>query len=121
MINSKWALRRFYTEAAGSLLRHGMLRLYGLRIGGELAAALYGFAGHGRFYAYLDGFDPALARLSTGTALLGCAVEHAVAEGLTKFDFLRHGEAFKYLWGASDETNRRVLVWHSPEYERFVP
>ena len=104
------ALQAFYAETARELLRAGMLRLHVLRLDGAIVAALYGFAGHGRFYAYLDGFDPALARLSPGTVLLSYAIENAIREGLAEFDFLRQAEAFKYLWGARDEQNRRVLI-----------
>ena len=67
------ALRRFYLEAAQGLLRAGMLRLWTLPLDGRPAAVLFGFAGHGRFYAYLDGFDPAQAKLSPGTVLLSYA------------------------------------------------
>jgi CelD/BcsL family acetyltransferase involved in cellulose biosynthesis len=104
------ALQAFYTAAGRELQRAGMFRLHVLRLDGAIVAALYGFAGHGRFYAYLDGFDPTLARLSPGTVLISYAIENAIREGLAEFDFLRRGEAFKYLWGARDECNRRVLI-----------
>lgn len=103
-------MEAFHREAAGELLAHGMLRLYGLRLPRGLAAVLYGFAGHGRFYAYLDGFDPAFARLSPGTVLMSHAIECAIAEGLTEFDFLRESEGFKYDWGAVDRPNRRLIL-----------
>jgi CelD/BcsL family acetyltransferase involved in cellulose biosynthesis len=82
------ALQAFYAEAARELLRAGMLRLHVLRLDGAIVAALYGFAGHGRFYAYLDGFDPALARLSPGTVLMSYAVESAIREGLDAAGFV---------------------------------
>jgi CelD/BcsL family acetyltransferase involved in cellulose biosynthesis len=100
----------FHCEAAREMLACGMLRLYGLRLPEGYVAALYGFAGHGRFYAYLDGFDPAFARLSPGTVLMGHAIGCAIAEGLCEFDFLRESEAFKYDWGAVDRLNRRLLL-----------
>ncbi|HWQ54125.1 MAG TPA: GNAT family N-acetyltransferase, partial [Bryobacteraceae bacterium] len=103
-------MEAFHREAAGELLDRGMLRLYGLRLPGGLAAVLYGFAGHGRFYAYLDGFDPAFARLSPGTVLMGHAIECGIAEGLAELDFLRESEGFKYDWGAVDRPNRRLIL-----------
>jgi CelD/BcsL family acetyltransferase involved in cellulose biosynthesis len=104
------ALQGFYAAAAAEFFRAGMLRLYAMRLEGAVIAVLYGFAGHGRFYAYLDGFDPEHGRLSPGTVLLSHAVECAISEGLAEFDFLRKGESFKYLWGGKDEVNRRLLI-----------
>ena len=112
------ALREFHCESAAGLQCRGMLRLYGLRAAGRLIAVLYGFAARGRFYAYLSGFDPALERFSPGAALLAMAVERAIAEGLREFDLLRKRESYKYLWGAKEQANRRLLVWHSPAFAR---
>lgn len=106
-------MEAFHRDAARELLAAGLLRLYGLRMPEGPAAVHYGFAGHGRFYAYLDGFDPAYARLSPGTALIGRAIECAIAEGLAEFDFLRGPEGFKYEWGAADRTNRRLVLRHA--------
>lgn len=108
------AVEPFHREAARAFLDCGMLRLYGLRMPAGLAGVLYGFAGHGSFYAYLDGFDPAFAHLSPGTVLVGHAVACAIAEGLAEFDFLRESETFKYGWGAVDRPNLRLVVRQVP-------
>lgn len=102
------ALQGFHCEVAHAFVRAGLLRLLGLRVEGALAAVLYGFAGQDRFYAYLDGFDPALARLSPGTVLMAMAIEGAIGAGLREFDFLRRPEAYKYWWGARDRENLRL-------------
>src|SRR5205085_8553986 len=104
------AIQEFHRDAAWSLLCRGMLRLYGLRIDGHLAAALYGFADHRRAYYYLSGFDPLYARMSPGFLIVGHAIQHAFTEGLREFDFLRGREPYKYDWGATDELSyRRIL------------
>ncbi len=115
---SEGQLREFHREAACALARRGMLRLYGLRAGGRLLAVLYGFAARGRFYAYLSGFDPAAEWFSPGGALLAMAIERSIAQGLGAFDLLRKRESYKYLWGAEEQANRRLLVWHSPAFAR---
>ena len=112
------ALREFHREAAAGFAARGMLRLYGLRAGSRLLAVLYGFAARGRFYAYLSGFDPAVERFTPGGALLAMAIERSIAEGLREFDLLRKRESYKYLWGAEEQANRRLLVWHSPAFAR---
>ena len=103
-------LREFHRETAACFARSGLLRLYGLRLEGRLCAVLYAFAARGCTYAYLSGFDPALAKMSPGTALVRYAMEEAIREGMHQFDFLRKPEPFKHLWGAQDCVNYRVLL-----------
>jgi CelD/BcsL family acetyltransferase involved in cellulose biosynthesis len=67
-------------------------------------------AAKGRGYAYLSGFDPAWAKLSPGAVLLKHSIAESIAEGLRAFDFLRKPEAFKYLWGAEDVVNSRLVI-----------
>lgn len=102
------ALQKHYREAAAEFLARGMLRLYGLYLDEVCAAVFFGFAARGRTYAYLDGFDPTLARLSPGSVLLSMAIERAIGEGMREFDFLRKREQFKYQWGALDRINYRI-------------
>jgi CelD/BcsL family acetyltransferase involved in cellulose biosynthesis len=39
------------------------------------------------------------------------AIEQAVREGATTFDFLRGAEDYKYAWGAKDRVNQRRQIW----------
>lgn len=104
-----------HRAALPGLLHSGLLRLYALRLDGEIIATLYALADapdrvERRFYFYLGGFDPRFAALSPGTLILGHAVEEAIREGATGFDFLRGRETYKYRWGARDiPTFRRHL------------
>lgn len=99
------SLKRFHCEVARGFLETGHLRLGVLRTGGEAAAAIYGFVCGSTLYCYLSGFLPEMAKLSPGAVLLGWMIEQAIAEGLQEVDFLRHREAYKYLWGARDRKN----------------
>jgi CelD/BcsL family acetyltransferase involved in cellulose biosynthesis len=85
------------------MLEQGLLRLHTLRLGGQAAAAFYGFATPTRWVYYLGGFAPGFERYSPGTLAVGHAVERAIQAGAQSFDFLRGGEAYKYAWGALDE------------------
>jgi CelD/BcsL family acetyltransferase involved in cellulose biosynthesis len=62
----------------------------------------YGFCSHRRTYFYLTGFDREFAGTSPGTLVISHAIEQAVREGCTHFDFLRGAEKYKYFWGAKD-------------------
>ena len=96
------AVVRAHAESLPLLLSAGLLRMYGLRVGGQAVAVLYGLTDGRRTYYYLGGFDPAHNDLSPGTLLIGHAVERATAEGHAAFDFLKGREPYKYRWGAID-------------------
>lgn len=95
-------VQSFHRVAAKALLATGMLRLYRLSLDAAVIAVYYGFAAKGRAYAYLGGFDPSQPRLSPGMQIIAHAIEQAIAEGATSFDFLRGEESYKYAWGAVD-------------------
>jgi CelD/BcsL family acetyltransferase involved in cellulose biosynthesis len=99
--------QRFHRDVARRMLEAGMLRMYATRVGDRIAAVFYGFALHGTVYYYLSGYDPELEKLSIGTLIVAHAIEEAVRDGATTFDFLRGAEEYKYAWGATDRMNRR--------------
>jgi CelD/BcsL family acetyltransferase involved in cellulose biosynthesis len=103
----------FHRCVAAAFLARGMLRLYALRLDGEVAAAWYGFAANGRVHYYLGGFDPAFDRYSVGTVIVGHAIGQARGERATELDFLRGREAYKYAWGATDRPQRRMHLTRS--------
>jgi len=101
------ASQQFHRDVARRMLGAGMLRMYAIRINDRIAAVFYGFALNGSVYYYLSGYDPELEKRSIGTILVAHAVEQAVCDGATTFDFLRGAEEYKYAWGATDRMNRR--------------
>ena len=106
-------IQQFHREVAAQFLPIGCLRLRALRCRDEIVAVLYGFASHGRAYAYLGGFDPELEHASPGTLLTAHAIEKSILEGLHEYDFLRGAEAHKYAWGARVRPHRRMMLWHA--------
>ncbi|HEX7090744.1 MAG TPA: GNAT family N-acetyltransferase [Longimicrobiales bacterium] len=107
------AVRAFHRRAAAGLAERGVLRLHALWLGTDLAAVFYGFLHRRRACAYLAGFEPRFASLSVGAVLLGHAIEEAIREGATEFDFLRGREEYKYRWGARDCWSRRRVLRHA--------
>ena len=59
---------------------------------------------------YLSGYDPDLEKLSIGNILVAHAIEQAVRDGATTFDFLRGAEEYKYRWGSQDQPLYHVAV-----------
>jgi len=114
------AVRRFQRAAAPALQAEGLLRLYVLRIGDAVTAVYYGFACKAEASAYLTGFDPAFAFESPGTLIVAHAIEQAVAEGASTFNFLRGREAYKYDWGGIDRWNQRRTIQHAKTDAAFA-
>jgi CelD/BcsL family acetyltransferase involved in cellulose biosynthesis len=107
------AVERFHSAAIAEFAALGVLRLYALRIAGRVAAVFYGFMCDRRAYYYLGGFDPEFDSISPGTLLIGYAIEQAISEGASEFDFLRGQERYKYLWGAEDCPTYGRLLRHA--------
>jgi CelD/BcsL family acetyltransferase involved in cellulose biosynthesis len=110
------AVQAFHREAAPGLLEAGLLRLHVLRLDGAIAAVLYALADpptcrEPRHAYYLGGFDPRHRALSPGSLLVAHAMEQALAEGATGFDFLRGAEPYKYRWGAVDQPMFTLRAW----------
>jgi CelD/BcsL family acetyltransferase involved in cellulose biosynthesis len=101
------AIQQFHREVIPRMLATGALRMHAMRIDARVVAVFYGFAHCGTVYYYLSGYDPELEKLSIGTVIVAHAIDEAVREGCSIFDFLRGAEEYKYAWGAADRVNRR--------------
>lgn len=101
-------IRNFHRKVAPAFAARGWLRLHGLRIDGQLRAVLYAFAKNKRVYYYLSGFDAARAEYGPGSLLIHEAMQYAIRQGDTEFDFLRGVEPYKYRWGAENRISKRV-------------
>jgi CelD/BcsL family acetyltransferase involved in cellulose biosynthesis len=102
--------RRFFRTAFAGLGRAGLLRLFLVRLNGEPIAATCGFLHRDRYYHFIAGYEPRWSHLSLGSFAVYVALQAAVGEGASCFDFLRGREAYKYRWGARDhQTCRRFI------------
>jgi len=107
-------IQHFHRDVARAMLDAGALRMFAMRSGDRMAAVFYGFA-HGDAVAYyLSGYDPSLEKHSPGTVIVAHAIEQAVRDGATTFDFLRGAEDYKYAWGAKDRINFRRQIFRAP-------
>ncbi|MBK8984699.1 MAG: GNAT family N-acetyltransferase [Chloroflexi bacterium] len=95
--------RAAFHAFAQSALAAGTLQLMFIAVEGQKAAALFNFDYKGRIWVYNSGLDPdAFGGLSLGVVLTAKAIEHAIENGRTTFDFLRGNETYKYRFGAQD-------------------
>jgi CelD/BcsL family acetyltransferase involved in cellulose biosynthesis len=103
---SRTFVRRLFEEQAEG----GALRLSFLTVGDKRVAAGLMFQDDGEYLYYNAGVDPGARDLSPGVLLVAAYIERALRDGITRFDFLRGGEGYKYEWGAVDEPIQRLLV-----------
>jgi CelD/BcsL family acetyltransferase involved in cellulose biosynthesis len=94
---------RWHREALPVLLHAGILRLFSLRLNGEIIGALYSLIDppdrpQRTQYLYLPAYSIHHADLRPGTLLTALAVEHAAQEGVEIIDMLRGDEEYKRLW-----------------------
>ena len=101
-------VRGFHQRVAPALLDQGVLRLYALRVNGQIIASLYALFEGDTASCYLQGFDPGFAEVSPGAQILAAVIEDAVRERKRSVDFLRGREAYKYAWGARDVPTFRL-------------
>ncbi len=103
--------RAHFHESAQAALADGSLQLLFAEIEGRKAAALFNFDYDGRIWVYNSGLDPtAFGPLSLGVVLTAKAIEKAIADGRTQFDFLRGNETYKYRFGAKDTEIFRLHI-----------
>ena len=107
------ATQSFHREVARRALASGVLRMHALSLDGRLIGVWYGFAAKGTTSFYLSGYDPVCERMSIGSQLIARAIDAAIREGATTFDFLRGAEEYKHAWGAIDRTNRRRQLFRT--------
>jgi len=81
-----------------------------LSIGGRRIAAGIHFETDEGYLYYNAGVDPHAFDLSPGILLVYSLIARALAAGVSRLDFLRGNESYKYAWGAVDEPVQRLLV-----------
>jgi CelD/BcsL family acetyltransferase involved in cellulose biosynthesis len=106
-------IEAFHREAMTRLMTTDQLRLYTLWVDGLAVASVYAMIHGGTFYYYQAGMDPAWRSHSVGLVLIGETFVDAIRSGLTRYDFLRGEEAYKFDWvGGSRRLVSRRLYAH---------
>ncbi len=101
--------RAVFYDVARAAHKADTLQLLFIEINGKKAAGLFNFDYKGRIWVYNSGLDPALfGALSLGVVITAKAIEYAIENGRSTFDFLRGNETYKYRFGAEDTTIYRL-------------
>ncbi len=103
--------RAVFHDTARAALKAGILQLMFAEVNGVRGAALFNFDYNDRVWVYNSGIDTSQFKsLSLGIVLTGRAIETAIDNGRSKFDFLRGNEPYKYRFGAADTEIFRLQV-----------
>ena len=77
---------------------------FSILLQGKPIAASYGFEFGQRFFSYQSAHDPEFDHLSPGSVSFYHRIETCCARGLTEFNFLQGGEAYKWEWTKESRT-----------------
>jgi len=101
-------MHEWFKALAAEFVGDGTFRLHHLEVGGMVGASTVSLVHDGEWGLYNSAFDPALGTLSPGIVLVSQLIEVAAKDGCTTFDLLRGDEPYKYRFGATDRTLRRL-------------
>jgi CelD/BcsL family acetyltransferase involved in cellulose biosynthesis len=104
-------LQSFHHDITARALSSGWLRLYALRLDGDVAAVTYCFHVNGRCYLYQHGFNPRFWQYSVGVVVLGLTIQAAIDEGAAEFDLLFGEEPYKALWANETRPLERIELF----------
>jgi hypothetical protein len=101
------SLQEFLYDLCDSLAARDAVRVFQVRIRGEIVASRIAFIVGDSMYLYYSGFDPAWARYSVMTTAMVEGIKHAIASGLKTVNLSLTAEQSKLRW------NPRLLEFHS--------
>jgi CelD/BcsL family acetyltransferase involved in cellulose biosynthesis len=111
----------FHRSVARLAAHRKWLRLWLLELGGEPAAAVYGFRFAGVESYYQAGRDPRWDRYHVGFVLLAHAIQQAAQDSVAEYRLLRGGEHYKYRFATADPGLETVGVPHGPVARLGLP
>lgn len=95
-----WIYRRLFARAGAGLAASRWLRVYQLHLKGKIAAGVIAFRSQAGPMLWGSGFDAETRAWSPGIVLFAMALQHAIAERATSFDFMRGESRYKSEFGA---------------------
>ncbi|WP_373049164.1 GNAT family N-acetyltransferase [Vulgatibacter sp.] len=104
------ALQAFHRDVVVRLAERGWLRFEEIWVEGACRASIYGIDDGPTYCFYQSGYDPAWAKRSVGLVCLGLSVEDALERGITRYDFLRGTETYKFDWATGTRETVAVRV-----------
>jgi CelD/BcsL family acetyltransferase involved in cellulose biosynthesis len=103
-------MESFFRSLVLNLATEGLIEMIFLKLGGVRTACVLCFRAGDESLLYNSGYDPNYSHFSVGLLSKALALQRAIEQGKTRFDFLRGHERYKYELGAQDLNVHRVLI-----------
>jgi CelD/BcsL family acetyltransferase involved in cellulose biosynthesis len=114
------ALQDFLYDVCTRLAARDVVRVFQLKLRGEIVAARVAFVVADSLYLYYSGFDPAWARYSVMTTTVAEALKYAIAHGLRTVNLSPTAEQSKLRWGPRRVELRTGLLHRETLRSRIV-
>lgn len=100
----------FFRRITEKLLVKNCIEIVFMLINGVKVSSTFSFLCHNEYWLYNSGFDRNFEYNAVGLLLKALTIKMAIEKGLTKYNFLRGNERYKYDLGAKDERLYRITV-----------
>jgi len=114
------ALQTFFYDVCDRLAARDAVRIFQLRIAGEIVASRVGFVAHDSVYLYYSGFDPSWGRYSVMTTTLAEALKYSIANGIKTANLSLYTERSKLRWRPRRVELRSALISREPLRSRVA-
>lgn len=102
--------RRFLRALCQRFAARGRVRLFQLRIDGQVVATRVAFVCQDCLYFYYSGYEPAFGKYSVMTTLLAEALRYAIEQGMSSANLATGRDVGKQRWSPEEKVYRDVLV-----------
>ncbi len=120
-INPEHASARFgdfMTDVLELLIPRGLARLVEFRMEGRVVAVEISLLDARRLYAWMDGYDPELAKLGLGKVAVAEGIRWSIETGRELFDFMVGDEPYKYWFGAENRYCEWMMLANNRRWSR---
>lgn len=100
----------FFKQLAAAMHRSGLLRFGHLRLEDTIVASVMCFDYNGTRYLYNSGYDPQFSSLSVGLLSKVYSIKDAIEQKMTKYDYLKGAEVYKYHLGGIELPISRARI-----------
>lgn len=103
-------MESFFRSLVVNLASEGLIEIIFLKLSGKRTACVLCFRAGDESLLWNSGYDPNYSHFSVGLLSKALALQRAIEQGKTRFDFLRGHERYKYELGAKDLNVHKVLI-----------
>ena len=97
--------KEFHKKIAHSFFKQDILRLFQIKVNNKTIGVLYCYEYANQLFFFQSGSDPEWSKYSVGLVIMGHAIQYSHTNRLSRFDFLRGAEDYKFNW-----TNKSRLM-----------